>query len=94
MTTPQKSDNTVKLSKKGQPPLQENLDSLKKDAARIAEEKQANDKTDNEAVDEFEQHPLSPLDNSKGKIGVPILLWFLGVPGFVVILLWFFFFRG
>jgi hypothetical protein len=30
----------------------------------------------------------------QGKIGIPILLWFLGVPGFVVFLLWLFFFRG
>lgn len=30
----------------------------------------------------------------QGKIGIPIVLWFLGVPGFVVVLLWLFFFRG
>ncbi|MBC7385580.1 MAG: hypothetical protein H7301_05360 [Cryobacterium sp.] len=29
-----------------------------------------------------------------GKVGVPILLYFLGVPGGLVILLWLFFFRG
>jgi hypothetical protein len=30
----------------------------------------------------------------EGKIGVPILLWFLGVPGFICVLLWMFFFKG
>ena len=34
------------------------------------------------------------FDNINGKVGVPILLYFLGVPGFFVILLWAFFFRG
>lgn len=34
------------------------------------------------------------IENINGKVGVPILLWFLGVPGGVVILLWLFFFRG
>ena len=34
------------------------------------------------------------LKTSQGRVAVPILLWFLGVPGFFVILLWFFFFRG
>jgi len=34
------------------------------------------------------------IDNVNGKVGVPILLWFLGVPGFFVILIWFFFFKG
>lgn len=29
-----------------------------------------------------------------GRVGVPILLYFLGVPGGLVILIWFFFFRG
>lgn len=32
--------------------------------------------------------------NESGKVGVPILLYFLGVPGFVVILLWLFIFKG
>ena len=36
----------------------------------------------------------SVIDNVNGKVGVPILLYFLGVPGFAVILLWAFFFRG
>lgn len=34
------------------------------------------------------------IDNVNGRVGVPILLWFLGVPGFFVLLLWFFIFRG
>lgn len=36
----------------------------------------------------------STLDNANGKVGVPILMYFLGVPGFVCILLWLFFFKG
>lgn len=34
------------------------------------------------------------VDNVYGKVGVPILLYILGVPGFFVILIWLFFFRG
>ncbi len=34
------------------------------------------------------------FEDSSGKVAVPILLWFLGVPGIVVLLLWFLFFRG
>ncbi len=30
----------------------------------------------------------------EGRILPPLILWLLGVPGFIVILLWFFFFRG
>lgn len=30
----------------------------------------------------------------QGRVGVPILMYFLGVPGFVCILIWLFFFRG
>jgi len=33
------------------------------------------------------------MRKGEGKIGVPILLWFLGVPGFVCLLLWMFVFR-
>jgi len=33
-------------------------------------------------------------NNADGKVAVPILLWVLGVPGFVVALLWLFIFRG
>ena len=34
------------------------------------------------------------INNVNGKVGVPILLYFLGVPGIFVIILWAFFFRG
>lgn len=34
------------------------------------------------------------INNVNGKVGVPILMWFLGVPGFVCVLAWLFFFRG
>jgi hypothetical protein len=34
------------------------------------------------------------LKNAEGRVAVPMLMWFMGVPGFIVILLWFFFFRG
>jgi len=34
------------------------------------------------------------IDNVNGKVGIPILMYFLGVPGFVCILAWAFFFRG
>lgn len=33
-------------------------------------------------------------DNINGKVGVPILLYIMGVPGGIVLLLWFFMFRG
>ncbi len=32
--------------------------------------------------------------NAEGRVAAPLLLWMMGVPGFFVILLWFFFFRG
>lgn len=32
--------------------------------------------------------------NANGRVAAPILLYFLGVPGIVVLLLWFFIFRG
>ena len=32
--------------------------------------------------------------NVRGRVAGPILLYFLGVPGFVCVLLWFFLFRG
>jgi hypothetical protein len=32
--------------------------------------------------------------NVEGRVAVPLLMWVMGVPGFLVILLWFFFFRG
>lgn len=34
------------------------------------------------------------IDNMYGKVGVPILLYFLGVPGIFVVIIWAFFFRG
>ena len=34
------------------------------------------------------------VSNAYGRVGMPILLYFLGVPGALVILLWLFFFRG
>lgn len=34
------------------------------------------------------------IDNVNGKVAAPILMYMFGVPGFLVILLWFFFFRG
>lgn len=34
------------------------------------------------------------LDNANGRVGIPILLYFLGVPGIIVLLLWVVFFRG
>ena len=34
------------------------------------------------------------IENLNGKVAAPILMYMLGVPGFLVILLWFFFFRG
>ncbi len=36
----------------------------------------------------------SLIKNIQGRVGVPILLWFLGVPGFVCIVIWFLAFRG
>ena len=34
------------------------------------------------------------IEDVKGRVGVPILMYFLGVPGFVCVLIWAFFFRG
>lgn len=39
-------------------------------------------------------YATSPLQKSQGRILPPLILWMLGVPGFIVILLWLFFFRG
>jgi len=33
-------------------------------------------------------------DDINGRVAVPILLYFLGVPGIIVIFLWLLFFRG
>lgn len=42
----------------------------------------------------FKQQLTRIVDNANGRVGVPILMYFLGVPGIVVILLWAVFFRG
>ena len=34
------------------------------------------------------------LDNIQGKVGVPVLMYVLGVPGFLCVLAWLFFFKG
>lgn len=34
------------------------------------------------------------LANEKGGIAIPAVMYFMGVPFFLVLLLWFFFFRG
>lgn len=36
----------------------------------------------------------SLIEKVEGKVGIPLLLWFLGVPGLVCVALWMFFFRG
>lgn len=42
-----------------------------------------------------QQNKLSAfVDNVNGRVGVPILMYFLGVPGSVCLLAWLFFFRG
>lgn len=37
---------------------------------------------------------INVVDNVNGKVAGPILMYMLGVPGFLVIILWFLFFRG
>jgi len=34
------------------------------------------------------------LEKIEGRVLPPLILWFLGVPGGIVLLLWLFFFRG
>lgn len=49
----------------------------------------------NEAIiNSFKNHNPPFMDKVNGKIGIPILLYFLGVPGIVVLILWLLFFRG
>lgn len=36
----------------------------------------------------------SLIDNVNGKVAMPILMYVLGVPGFVCVLAWLFFFKG
>ena len=47
----------------------------------------------NEAKKLIEQ-ATETVANEKGRILPPLILWMLGVPGGVVLLLWLFFFRG
>lgn len=44
-------------------------------------------------VASYQNRMIDLLDNANGKIGIPILLYFLGVPGIVVLVLWVLFFR-
>ncbi len=37
---------------------------------------------------------IGMLKNTEGRVGPPMLLWFLGVPGSICVLLWFFIWRG
>jgi hypothetical protein len=37
---------------------------------------------------------LQEIENEKGSVWQPFLMWFLGVPGGVCLVLWLFFFRG
>lgn len=40
------------------------------------------------------KHPLQIVKDVEGKVMVPILMYILGVPGIVCVLVWAFFFRG
>ncbi len=43
----------------------------------------------------FKKKELAELiENSNGRVAVPIMLYLLGVPGIFVFILWVFFFRG
>lgn len=37
---------------------------------------------------------LKIAKDTHGRVAPPLILWFLGVPGGLCVLLWFFFFRG
>jgi hypothetical protein len=39
-------------------------------------------------------HSIDKAKRQSGRVLVPTLLWFAGVPFTIVLLLWFFFFRG
>ena len=43
---------------------------------------------------QFQEKRKIIIDNINGRVAVPILMYVLGVPGIVVILLWAVFFRG
>ncbi len=54
-----------------------------------------NQDTDNETgTTSVKKHLTIFVDNVNGRVGIPILLYLLGVPGVVVVLLWAVFFRG
>jgi len=44
--------------------------------------------------EDYMQKSLTTMENVKGRVAVPILLWMAGVPFTLVFLLWLFFFRG
>ena len=44
--------------------------------------------------EDYVQKSLTTMENVKGRVAVPILLWMAGVPFTLVFLLWLFFFRG
>ncbi|MBC7428578.1 MAG: hypothetical protein H7336_08210 [Bacteriovorax sp.] len=37
---------------------------------------------------------IEMVNNVQGRVGVPILMYVLGVPGFFCVLAWLFFFKG
>lgn len=43
---------------------------------------------------EMKTKMMDLINANDGKVGVPILMWLLGVPGFVCALAWLFFFKG
>lgn len=43
---------------------------------------------------EMKTKMMDLINANDGKVGVPILMWLLGVPGFVCVLAWLFFFKG
>ena len=42
----------------------------------------------------IQTQPNAQLNAQKGRVAVPMLLWFAGVPFGLVLVLWFLFFRG
>jgi hypothetical protein len=39
-------------------------------------------------------HLLDKMSDFQGRVAAPVLMYFLGVPGFICFLAWLFFFRG
>lgn len=39
-------------------------------------------------------NPKELINNFEGRVGVPVLMYVLGVPAFFCVLIWLFFFRG